>query len=282
MKIFRKAAELQPFLQEKRSKNCRIGFVPTMGALHDGHLSLIAASKEKCDFTICSIFVNPTQFNDAEDFNKYPVTTDADVKMLEGAGCDILFLPGVDEIYPEGTSEEPVFSFGDLETILEGAHRPGHFKGVGQVVNRLLNIVAPDALFLGQKDYQQCAILRKLLTLTNRTNTELHICPTIREEDGLAMSSRNRRLNNSQRLLAAVLYQCLVSIQSKMGTDNFQKVQKECMELMERKGIEPEYLALAKADDLTLLDDYQTETKLVALIAARVGQVRLIDNMLLN
>lgn len=260
-----------------------IGFVPTMGALHDGHRSLVKKAVDSKDFVVCSIFVNPTQFNDKTDFEKYPVTPDADILLLTQAGCHVLFLPDVQEMYPDGTGKGNDFDFGYLDTVLEGAHRPGHFKGVGQVVARLLNIVQPDRLYMGQKDYQQCMVVRSLLGQMNISDkTELIICPTLREPDGLAMSSRNTRLTEPQRALAVVIYQCLVSIQGKVNDGNFDIVQKECLDILKDKGFEPEYVALADARDLALLDNYDTAKPMVALIAAKLGQVRLIDNLLVN
>jgi len=280
MVIFKKVADLQQYLA---TPGQTIGFVPTLGALHKGHISLIDIAKKANDIVVCSIFVNPTQFNDKADFEKYPITVDADIAMLIESGCDVLFLPSVDEVYPGGSSLSQTYDFGYLDTILEGAQRPGHFKGVGQVVGRLLEIVKPQYLYLGQKDYQQCMVLTKLIELMGWGNkTKLIICPTVREADGLAMSSRNRRLTDPQRLLAATIYQCLVSIQGKQTTDNFSTVQKECMDLLRSKGFEPEYVALATAKDLTLLNDYDTSHPMIALIAAKLGDVRLIDNMLLN
>lgn len=252
-----------------------------MGALHKGHLSLIELAKKQPALCVCSIFVNPTQFNDKEDYEKYPVTLAEDIQMLEAAQCDVLFLPSVTEIYPDGLNAAKTFDFGYLETVLEGAQRPGHFKGVGQVVNRLLEIVQPDKLFLGQKDYQQCMVLKNLVEQTNR-KTEVIIVPTQREEDGLAMSSRNRRLTEPQRALAGLLYQCLISIQTKQETGDFEVVQKECLELLRKKGFEPEYVALANADTLELLDNYDNQKPMVALIVAKIGDVRLIDNLVLN
>ncbi|HTN46818.1 MAG TPA: pantoate--beta-alanine ligase [Flavipsychrobacter sp.] len=283
MIIFKKTDDLKAFLNEKKSTNDRIGFVPTMGALHNGHLALITLAKQQTGICVCSIFVNPTQFNDKSDFEKYPVTISSDIEMLEAAGCDVLFFPPVEEIYPKGTDAAPTYDFDYLETILEGAHRPGHFKGVGQVVGRLLDIVNPDSLFLGQKDYQQCMVLSRLLDLTNRKDTvELVIAPTVREADGLAMSSRNRRLTEPQRALAGLIYQCLVSIQTKQVSGNFPVVQKECMELLKAKGFEPEYVALANAETLELLENYDEHVPMVALIAAKISTIRLIDNMVLR
>ncbi|WP_243630270.1 pantoate--beta-alanine ligase [Taibaiella soli] len=281
MTIFKKIKDLQEFLQLQNGKI--VGFVPTMGALHNGHRSLIEKAKANAEIVVCSIFVNPTQFNDKADFEKYPVTTDADIALLMDSGCDVLFLPEVAEMYPDGLEKGSIYDFGYLETVLEGAMRPGHFKGVGQIVSRLLNIVQPNKLFMGQKDYQQCMIVRDLLRQMGKADTiELVICPTRREADGLAMSSRNRRLSEPQRVLSGILYQCLVSIQSKKSTDSFALVQKECTDLLKAKGIEPEYVALADAGDLKILDNYDGNDSMVALIAAKVGNVRLIDNLILE
>lgn len=235
----------------------------------DGHL------------TVVSIFVNPTQFNDPADFNKYPVTTTEDLKMLQDSHCDAVYLPALEDVYPQGTDQMPVFDFGSLETILEGARRPGHFRGVGQVVARLLEIVAPQHLYLGQKDYQQCMIISDLIRQKNLP-TRLHICPTVREDDGLALSSRNRRLSPAERSRAGVIYQCLVSIEAKRHTTAFSIVAQECEALLQHKGFEVEYVALVDADTLTLLPDYDSGRRMVALIAARLGTTRLIDNLILS
>jgi pantoate--beta-alanine ligase len=281
MIIFKKVFQLQDYLIKYTGEAKSIGFIPTMGALHNGHISLVKEAKKGNALTVASIFVNPTQFNDKADFDKYPITIEEDMAMLIDAGCDILFLPDVAEMYPKGPEAMPTFEFGYLDTVLEGAQRPGHFKGVGQVVARLLDIVKPNKLYLGQKDYQQCMVIRKLLQLTDK-QIELIIAPTVREQDGLAMSSRNRRLTEPQRALAGLIYQCLVSIQAKQNTDKFQLVQKECMDLLTQKGFQPEYVALADAGDLTLLNDFDPNRKMVALIAAKLGGIRLIDNMILN
>jgi pantoate--beta-alanine ligase len=283
MVIFKKVADIQAYIAKQRADKARIGFVPTMGALHKGHISLIEKAKSDGNFVVASIFINPTQFNDKEDFDKYPITTGEDILMLTEAGCDALLLPSIGEMYPDGTDRMQTYDFGYLETILEGALRASHFKGVGQIVARLLDIVQPDMLYMGQKDYQQCMVVKHLLgQIYNGSAPEMIICPTSREPDGLAMSSRNRRLTEPQRALAGLLYQCLVSIQAKQQTDKFSIVQKECNDLLTEKGLQPDYIALADADDLTLLNDYEPGRKMVALIAAKLGNVRLIDNMIIN
>lgn len=283
MVIFKKVGDLQAYLSDHNKSHSGVNFVPTMGALHEGHLSLIQLAKQHSGITVCSIFVNPTQFNNASDFEKYPITIAEDIALLTDAGCDVLFLPSQQEIYPGGADKAPSFDFGYLETILEGVHRPGHFKGVGQVVARLLDIVKPDCLFLGQKDYQQCMVIKMLLEqLKLDSKIQLITAPTIREDDGLAMSSRNRRLTPSQRTIASTIYQCLVSIQAKQQTEKFAVVQKECIDLLKDKGFAPEYVSLANATTLSLMDDYRNDVPMVALIAAEIGGVRLIDNMVLN
>lgn len=279
MVIFRKAKDIVEYLNVKTSEGVLVGFVPTMGALHKGHISLVEAGKARGLLTVCSIFLNPTQFNDKTDLAKYPVTTDADIALLLSAGCDVLFLPGEQEVYPGGAEMAPTYGFGYLETILEGAHRPGHFRGVGQVVARLLELVRPQVLFLGSKDYQQCLVIGSLVQQMG-AGIEVVRCPTRREDDGLAMSSRNSRLSEPQRAIAGLIYQCLVSIQTKKDSASFSIVQKECNDLLRAKGFVPEYVELADADTLQPLTDYSAGP-MVALIAARIGDIRLIDNIAL-
>lgn len=281
MKIFRSKNELHVWLGQHRSCGRSIGFVPTMGALHQGHLSLIAAAETRSDLVVCSIFVNPTQFNDKSDFEKYPISIEADIALLLDAGCDALFLPTVEEMYEAGTDNLERYDLAYMETVLDGAARPGHFQGVAQIVGRLLDIVLPDFLFLGQKDFQQCMVLKRLLELKNAV-TQLEVVPTVREADGLAMSSRNRRLTEPQRAAASLIYQCLVSIEAQQNVKPFAVVQKECMDILEHKGFRPDYVQLADADTLELLSEYDTGRKMVALIAAFIGEVRLIDNLILN
>jgi len=283
MVILKKVRDIQDYLYQKKAEGGSIGFVPTMGALHAGHISLVQKGIADGMLVVCSIFLNPTQFNDKNDLAKYPVSTEHDIELLIKAGCDVLFLPDVEEIYPGGDEHARTYDFGYLDTVLEGAKRPGHFRGVGQVVARLLNIVQPHLLYMGQKDYQQCMVVRELVTLIGRED-ELKVifCPTTREDDGLAMSSRNRRLTEPQRVTAGAIYQCLVSIQSKQEHTGFEVVKKECEELLRAKGFEPEYVALADARDLTILDEFNKHIPMVALIAAKIGQIRLIDNYLLN
>lgn len=283
MIIFKTIPELRKFLQKERESGHSIGFIPTMGALHKGHISLINKSKEEADLSVCSIFVNPAQFNDASDFEKYPSTLAQDIQLLEEVACDVLFLPSAAEIYPSGMENARVYSFGKLETVFEGAMRPGHFAGVGKVVAILLEIVSPDMLFMGSKDYQQCLVVQDLCRQMGLDKLRFVSCPTRREPDGLAMSSRNLRLNESQRARAGIIYQCLVSLQEKfrLGAD-FAVAQKECLDLLGAKGFAAEYVSIADAESLEPLSHFDGNKKTVALIAAKIGDIRLIDNMMLN
>lgn len=284
MIIFKTKKELQEYLQVQRDQNKKIGFVPTMGALHNGHISLITNAKKDGMLTVCSIFVNPAQFNDKADFDKYPSTLGADIALLDISGCKVLYLPSVHEIYPNGVENATAYHFGRLEAVLEGAKRPGHFNGVGKVVGILLETVMPDSLYMGTKDYQQCLIVKDLCRQMNLSERIKFVsCPTSREADGLAMSSRNRRLTEPQRARAGIIYQCLVSIQSKYNSgDDFAVVQKECFDLLRAKGFEPDYIALSDVDTLEELPQYESDRKMIALIAAKIGDIRLIDNMMVN
>ncbi|HTO17067.1 MAG TPA: pantoate--beta-alanine ligase [Edaphocola sp.] len=280
MKIFNKKELLNQWLISER-KLSSIGFVPTMGALHQGHISLIEQAKNHCDIVVCSIFVNPTQFNDPKDFEKYPITVESDIEMLIDASCDALYLPAIDEIYSDGTQTLEHYDIGYIETVLEGSTRLGHFQGVMQVVNRLLDAVLPDVLFLGQKDFQQCMVLKKLIEIKNSL-TKVEVLPIQRETDGLAMSSRNRRLTEFQRAIVPLIYKCLISIEAQQNVKSFEIVQKECFDILERKGLKPDYIVLADAETLTLLDDYDSNRKMIALIATFIGDIRLIDNLILQ
>jgi pantoate--beta-alanine ligase len=280
MILFKKAMALSHKLDEARKQGKTIGFVPTMGALHEGHVSLLEACKKNQAITVCSIFVNPTQFNNPTDFKLYPSTIENDLERLLQAGCDMLFLPDATEIYPEGTTAK-TYDLGFLETKLEGKYRPGHFQGVCQAVDRLLTVVAPDALFMGQKDYQQCMVVKKLLALTGRDHILLHIVPTKRETNGLAMSSRNLRLTPEQRRKAVALYQTLQFLKSNLTRKSVANLIKEGMDFLKSSGFEVDYVAIADAEHLTPVDTL-SHKKVVGLIAATIGDIRLIDNMPLN
>ena len=281
MLIFKRVKDIEKHLRSARKQGIKIGFVPTMGALHAGHISLISASRTRCKLTVCSIFVNPTQFNDKSDFDNYPVTIDNDIKMLSDAGCDVLFLPSVKEIYPNGMEQKRPINFGFIANILEGAFRPGHFNGMAQVVQRLLKIVKPDLLFMGQKDYQQQLIVAELIKKI-KLSTRLVVCPTTREKDGLAMSSRNTRLDVNSRKQAVQISKTLLNAKSqiKNGKTEVSTIQeKGFQKLVAVAGMEPEYFEIRNAQTLDV--PVKKSEKLVALTAVKIGGVRLIDNMLL-
>lgn len=281
MIIFKKAADIGIFLQQKRQKNPKTGFVPTMGALHQGHISLIESARSENDVVVCSIFVNPTQFNDPKDFQNYPITIENDIDLLEKAGCDALFLPAVEEMYPAGLENKKTYALGYLETVLEGRYRPGHFQGVCQVVHRLLTIVPADRLYLGQKDFQQCMVIRKMIELENLP-IETVICPTLRETDGLAMSSRNMRLDKEAREKAVEISRTLLHIKSSLKAGDLSELKTAAVEQLNRTGFKTDYVEIADADTLELIGRWDGKRKLVALCAAFLGEVRLIDNMLLQ
>ncbi len=268
-------------LRKFRSIHSSIGFVPTMGALHKGHISLLQNCKQVCELAVSSIFINPTQFNNADDFKKYPVTLEQDIYTLEKNGCDVLFLPDTNEMYPDGTIPKKHFDLGQLEIILEGKYRPGHFQGVCQAVKRLLEIVMPSHVFMGQKDYQQCMVIKKLLEIEN-LNTQLIICTTLREENGLAMSSRNLRLSEKQREDAAAIYKTLRHVKQNIRSGSLLQLKKDAQDYLSGNNFKVEYVEIAEADNLNIVDEWDGVTRLVILAAAFIGDVRLIDNILLK
>jgi pantoate--beta-alanine ligase len=283
MIIFKKARDLQQYLETARQADQNIGFVPTMGALHEGHISLLKISARENQVTVCSIFVNPAQFNDPKDFEKYPSTLKQDIEKLESNGCDILFLPPVVEIYPAGITEKKPYELGYLEKILEGEFRPGHFQGVCRAVEKLLSIVMPNQLYLGQKDFQQCMIIGKLVQLMGiEKSVNLRICPIVREKDGLAMSSRNMRLNSEQRAKAPALYRTLIFLKENLNKGSLTDLRKEASRTLEKKGIKPDYVEIADAKTLKPINEWDARTNIVGLVAAYINDVRLIDNIILN
>jgi pantoate--beta-alanine ligase len=283
MIICKKPGELQDLLVKRKKGKHHIGFVPTMGALHAGHLSLVQEAKKQNEIVVCSIFVNPTQFNDPEDFKKYPITLEKDILMFEEAGCDVVFIPSVQDIYPNGIDHLTHYELGFLETVFEGKFRPGHFQGVCQVMDRLLEIVLPNNLYLGQKDYQQCMVIKKLIELIGLSDRiKVNICPTLREDDGLAMSSRNTRLLPVDREKAATISAALRYIKENFKTGDIKKIKDEAKEMLLQKEFRIDYIEIADADTLELVDNWNGRQKIVALVAAFLNKVRLIDNMAIN
>ncbi|HTE01108.1 MAG TPA: pantoate--beta-alanine ligase [Mucilaginibacter sp.] len=278
MKIFTKRKDLSEYLAHLRAEGKTIGFVPTLGALHQGHLSLLAQAQQANDITACSIFVNPTQFNDPKDLEKYPRPIASDIEKLEQAGCDILFNPEVGEMY-DG-NEQWHLEIGELEHLLEGEFRPGHYQGVTQVVYKLFAIVQPDIAFFGQKDYQQFLIIQRMEELLHLP-VKLVMCPILREADGLAMSSRNIHLSADERQHALVLYKTLNWLKENFDRRKIQSLTRECEMLIRTEhGAELEYFKIVDGDNLHPAN--QSTHNIVALVAARVGKTRLIDNMILE
>ncbi len=278
MIIIKKAGDIKNQLVALTKIGISIGFVPTMGALHTGHISLIEAAKNENELVVCSIFINPTQFNDPKDFEIYPVTIEKDIYLLEKAGCSILFLPTVDEMYPDGFKNLSYFKLGFIETILDGKYRPGHFQGVCQVVCRLLEIVLPNKLYLGQKDFQQSMVLSKIATIAY-PSIQIGICPTQREPDGLAMSSRNLRLTTEERLLAVNIYLTLKYIQDTIKPGDLTNVKHGAIAALTAKGFKVDYIEICRKNNLEILENWDGNTAIVILIAAFLNSVRLIDNI---
>jgi pantoate--beta-alanine ligase len=282
MLLFKRVIDLQKHLNSLKNKGLSIGFIPTMGALHRGHVSLIDRSRNSCDVTVASIFVNPTQFNDPKDLEKYPRPESRDIEMLTEAGCHILFMPSVEEIYPKGTTPSVKFNFGKLDKVLEGTFRPGHFDGMAQVVHRLLDIVKPDKLFMGQKDFQQQAIVASLIQQA-KLSTELVTCPIIRDEDGLAMSSRNVRLTPEDRAVAPMIHKILQEAYDMVGEYSPSEIQKQAAaKLRAESRFKLEYFEIVDGRTLLQIRLFEDTDYAVALTAVWAGDVRLIDNIVLK
>lgn len=281
MIILKKPDDIHKYLKTTSDQGALSGFVPTMGALHKGHISLIETARQNSAIVIASIFINPTQFNDPKDFELYPRTIENDIYMLEKAGCDLLFIPNVEDLYPAGTQVVEHYDLGYLETVLDGKYRPGHFQGVCQVVSRLINVVKPDMLYLGQKDYQQCMVIKRLLILMG-AKTEIVICPTLREANGLAMSSRNMRLSQVEKENATGIHTALIYIKEHIVYTALKNIKDKVGEILAKHNLVLDYIEIADAETLELLEELQNQKQVVALIAAYMGEVRLIDNMVIT
>lgn len=275
------ASAMTTAVAQHKQNGKQIGFVPTMGALHAGHLSLIQQAKQICDVVVVSIFVNPTQFNESSDFNAYPRTIQQDLKLLSNEGVDYVFTPSVKEIYPREEGKSETFEFGKIATVMEGKHRPGHFDGVAMVVKRLFEIVQPNVAFFGEKDFQQLAIIR---TLVKQLNLGINIvgCAIKREKNGLAMSSRNERLTANQRNKAGVIFESLSYAKTIAKHSTVVQVLNQ---VKERLILEPEltleYVTIADAETLQEISEWNESKSVGMFVAARFGEVRLIDNMIL-
>lgn len=277
MQVLNTKNELISLISGLKNEGKIIGFVPTMGALHEGHLSLVKESKKNSDVTVVSIFVNPTQFNDPEDLKRYPRTLDKDVELLKTVGCDIVFAPSVVEIYPEPDTRK--FDFGYIESVMEGAKRPGHFNGVGQVVSRLFDIVRPDKAFFGMKDFQQIAIIRSMVKQLKYA-VEIVPCPIIREESGLARSSRNTLLDEEHKKNAPHIYATLKKATSLVSEKSVEEMKKWIAdEINSNPLLETEYVEIVDEETLQITKDWNEPGKKVACVAVYAGKIRLIDNI---
>ncbi|MFK8009751.1 MAG: pantoate--beta-alanine ligase [Saprospiraceae bacterium] len=281
MILFKREHQLESYLTTLKLDKKSIGFVPTMGALHAGHLSLIQKAKEENDYVVCSIFVNPTQFNNATDLEKYPRTAAKDIELLISVGTDVLLMPPVEEVYPKGLDTTLELDFGKLATVMEGEFRPGHFDGMAQVVNRLLNMVKPHSLYMGQKDFQQITIVRSMLTQLE-SKIKLVMCPIMREESGLAMSSRNVRLTTENRKLAVKISQTLSAAKNLVDKKTPKEVKEWAMQELSIPEFKPEYFEIVDGTSLQSIDDFNETSFAVACTAVWAGEVRLIDNMVLK
>lgn len=279
MVLIKTVKELEQCLNPLR-KMGHVGFVPTMGALHAGHISLVKQAVSQNDLTVVSIFVNPTQFNDPNDLNRYPRNLEADLKLLETTGCHFVFAPEVNEIYPEPDTRK--FDFGYLQSAMEGKHRPGHFNGVAQVVSKLFEMVKPDKAYFGLKDFQQLAIIQKMVEMLEMP-VEIVPCDIIREENGLAMSSRNELLTELERKNAALIYKTLLAAQNHTSKKSVKELEKWVIKTLNKNPfLNVEYFEIVDFENLQPVKSWSHQRKIIGCIAVFCGKVRLIDNLVLN
>ena len=280
MNVFNTKAELALFIADAKSKKLSIGFVPTMGALHDGHMSLIRRSVSENPITVCSIFVNPTQFNNKKDFERYPITIDEDLKKLEKEKCDAIFLPSVQEMYPEQDNTQ--YDLGGIDKPMEGIFRPGHFNGMAMIVLKLFAAVNADIAYFGEKDFQQLAII-KYISKKYNVPTKVVGCPTLRDADGLAMSSRNILLNTDQRKNALAISQTLFGAKEKINKESITNVKEWAKKNIEQtSNLRLEYFEIVNSETLESIKDWKDAENINACIAAYAEEVRLIDNIKLK
>lgn len=278
MKVIEYKAELQKELESLADE--KIGFVPTMGALHKGHLSLIHESVKENDITVVSIFVNPTQFNDSNDLKNYPRFLDKDIDLLKNTGCDFVFAPSSKEIYPE--KDNRIFDFGNLDKVMEGKYRQGHFNGVAQVVSKFFNIVKPDVAYFGRKDFQQYVIIKKMVEILNM-KVEIKACPIVRESDGLAMSSRNLLLTEEQRKNASFISETLFKARNITNKFSVKELKDWIVNTINTNPfLEVEYFDIVDDVELKSIISWQERNNKVGCIAVKVGEIRLIDNVNFN
>ena len=277
MKVLKSKKTLIDYVERQREMGKKIGFAPTMGALHEGHLSLYKAAKKENDEVISSIFVNPTQFNNPDDFQKYPKTLEKDIELLEKAGVDAVYVPNVEEMYPDGLNSKK-YDFDGLENEMEGKYRPGHFDGVGTIVEELFRQVQPHNAYFGEKDYQQLAIIKKMVEKT-KLPVKIHGVPTLREEDGLAMSSRNVRLTETQRKEATIIYETLTKVKEWFKVISLEEIKQKVTDIFRNSNFELEYFVIADEEMLKEANAIDEDKEYRAFIVAYADTVRLIDNM---
>lgn len=278
MKIVEKSKELKGLIDSYKQQGLVVGFVPTMGALHEGHLSLVNEASKKTDVVVVSIFVNPNQFNNPNDLDKYPRTLEKDRGMLEQTDCAILYYPSVDEVYPE--EDKRVFDFGQLDKVMEGEFRPGHFNGVAQVVSRFFDLINPDKAFFGEKDFQQLTIIKEM---TKLLSYKIEIVPVaiMRESDGLAMSSRNQLLTEQCRNEASIISQKLFESKNLLSTKNIKEVINFVTDEINKSGVlKVEYFEIVDGDSLQSIENWEESDFVVGCIAVFADKVRLIDNLI--
>lgn len=281
MQVLTNINSLNQLLEKSRVSNKSIGFVPTMGALHEGHLSLVKLAQKDCDVVVCSIFINPTQFNDSNDLENYPITIEEDIKLLEEQSCDILFLPNVTEMYPQGLNTKQYLLNG-IDKVLEGRKRPGHFDGVCTIVHRLFSIVKPNTAYFGEKDFQQVAVIRQMVNSLSLP-IQIKTGKTIREKDGLAKSSRNTLLSTTQRKKATYVYASLQKIKSLYGKVDCTQLKEMIKDdLNQVQDMQLDYVEIVNPHSFRPLQGKGTKEDAVALMAVFLGKVRLIDNLSLN
>ncbi|MDR1876056.1 MAG: pantoate--beta-alanine ligase [Flavobacteriaceae bacterium] len=277
MLILKSRQELTDFVQSIRAKRLTIGFVPTMGALHEGHLFLIKKAIEENQYTLCSIFVNPTQFNNSADLEKYPRTEETDIKKLESAGCDAVYLPKVEDMYPSGFENDPI-DLGGLDSVMEGAFRPGHFQGMATVVKRLLLQTQPTKAYFGEKDFQQLQIIRQMVR-NEKLPVEIIGVPIVREESGLAMSSRNMRLSPEFKERSVFIYHTLLKAKELSSQLSPQQIISEVEKIYSNSDFKLEYFTIAEEKTLQTHDKFEENSRYRAFVAAFAGEIRLIDNI---
>ena len=279
MQIFEKAQSLKQFISEKKEDNCSVGFVPTMGALHAGHLALVKRASDENDSVVVSIFVNPTQFNNQEDLKKYPRTLQRDMEQLKPYSKVVVFNPSVGEMYGDHVQTEE-YHFGMFETVMEGEHRPGHFKGVATIVRRLFEIVSPDRAYFGEKDYQQLAIIRSLVKQM-KIPVEIVGHPIERANNGLALSSRNELLSDTGREKAGIIFETMLYVQNRMRQFGISELEKKAFDRLNNQGLTAEYVTVADAETLQPVEKIEDTKSARVFVAAHLENVRLIDNHLL-